>query len=200
VHGRPEMLHEAAEAAPADWPLQAVGFHGRRPRRWSPMLASAHQVRMTGQGTLVHSGGTPIKVMVQFGDDGTIWAVNRRGAQDDEQGVRRIIPALPPGTVLEALLAVRYAARVMNYTGAWDLGVLIDKLQGARPTTEDFSYDFSGHYIGEEHRQTLRATAEEIDRAPHRLMTRLVGRFMRALGTVDQVNFREFLPSDAAET
>lgn len=206
VYGDDELLQRYWQTRNAQrWVTEAV-LLGRRPAKlsWSPDFSSATTTSRTGDGWASYGhrseDGNPLAVVVEFHEDGGIRAFNYRGSvlrpaqQEVGNEVLTLIPQLLVGTVMRTVLLARSVALATNYTSSWDVGVLIEGIDGATIAAHDMFANPS-RYQGGDYRQIRRVTGEDVCHAPLNALDQVCGRLIRALHC-EYLDFSALLPDD----
>lgn len=201
VSSRREMLLEAmADENPTRWIFEKV-VHGEASvaltEGWSPDLGSASSVSRSSDGWSAHSGylapgrqpreeaNEDDYFEVEVRENGGIRLFSSRASvpHPRDDGPERVaFETLIGGLTLRTVLIARVISRECGHYGAWDLGLAVTNLKGARSwkATQGFR-GYAVPFSAEEYIETTTASVEELEADPRTVVGRLFARLNRAL-------------------
>ncbi len=124
-------------------------------------------------------------VELELDEDGTLRAFcGRASAKLSRSGQDVVFERLVIGVTRQFLAVARIVSDTAGHWGSWDLAVALTGLRGKGSFIADYSFGLRpSPYAGDEYKEGTRASIQELKARPGHVADRLLGRFVRALGT-----------------
>ncbi len=158
--------------------LQQMTEFVRRPDGWA-----AHSYPISPTREVEDASSEDRTIELEIAEDGTIRLMSGRAGAPHSAG-RFVFEEAPLGHTYQMVALAREISREVGFLGSWDFAVGLNGLRGASSYMIYGLHQSHGPiYTSDEYLQATRCTNEEIEANIGGVVARLLGRFVRALGT-----------------